>query len=276
MFDVLGANAMITPEREDERAMKAAELFDLSGEVALVTGASSGFGARFARVLAANGAKVVLTARRPEPLQANLDAILAMGGAAVAVAADVTTEQGIARAFDEAENAFGTVTILINNAGTAHAAKLVDETREGWARVMALNLDAVMFCAQEAARRMIAAKKPGSIVNVASVLGLETQKAVAAYCTSKAGVLHLTRVMAHELAGKDIRVNALAPGYAVTELNRDYLTSPAGQAMIPDIPMRRFGEDGDLDGPLLLLASKGGRWMTGASVVVDGGHVLPL
>ncbi len=256
--------------------MKAAELFDLTGEVALVTGASSGFGARFARVLAANGAKVVLIARRPEPLAANLAAIREAGGQAVAVSADVTTAEGVARAFDEAERAFGTVTVLINNAGTAHAAKLVDETREGWARVMALNLDAVMFCAQEAAKRMIAAGKPGSIVNIASVLGLLGQKAVAAYCTSKAGVLHLTRVMGMELAGKNIRVNALAPGYAITELNRDYLLSSAGQAMLADIPMRRFGEDGDLDGPLLLLASKAGRWMTGSSVVADGGHILPL
>jgi 3-oxoacyl-[acyl-carrier protein] reductase len=256
--------------------MKAAEIFDLTGETALVTGASSGFGARFARVLAANGAKVVLVARRPEPLAANLAAIRACGGTAVSVSADVTTEEGIADAFDEAERAFGTVTVLINNAGTAHASKLVDETREGWSRVMALNLDAVLFCGQEAARRMIAAGKGGSIVNIASVLGLRSQKAVAAYCTSKAGVLHLTRGMAMELAGRDIRVNALAPGYAVTELNRDYLTSAAGQTMIPDIPMRRFGEDGDLDGPLLLLASKAGRWMTGSSVVVDGGHIIPL
>ncbi len=256
--------------------MKAAELFDLSGEIALVTGASSGFGARFARVLAANGAKVVLVARRAGPLEGVLAEIRATGGEAIAVAADVTEAAGIARAFDGAERAFGTVTVLINNAGTAHAAKLVDETREGWARVMALNLDAVMFCAQEAARRMIAAGKGGSIVNVASVLGFRSQKAVAAYCTSKAGVLHLTRAMAMELAGRNIRVNALAPGYAVTELNRDYLASPAGQAMIPDIPMRRFGEDGDLDGPLLLLASKAGRWMAGSSVVVDGGHILPL
>ena len=256
--------------------MKASELFDLSGEVALVTGASSGFGARFARVLAANGAKVVLVARRPEPLAVNLDVIRAAGGDAIAVAADMTTDSGIALAFDEAERAFGTVTVLVNNAGTAHAAKLVDETRDGWSRVMALNLDAVMFCAQEAARRMMAAGKGGSIVNVASVLGLRSQKAVTAYCTSKAGVLHLTRAMAMELAGRNIRVNALAPGYAVTDLNRDYLASPAGQAMIPDIPMRRFGEDGDLDGPLLLLASKAGRWMTGSSVVVDGGHILPL
>lgn len=256
--------------------MKAAELFDLSGEIALVTGASSGFGARFARVLAANGAKVVLVARRPAPLEGVLADIRDAGGEAVAVAADVTEAAGIARAFDEAERAFGTVTVLINNAGTAHAAKLVDETREGWARVMALNLDGVMFCAQEAARRMIAAGKGGSIVNIASVLGLRSQKAVSAYCTSKAGVLHLTRAMAMELAGRDIRVNALAPGYAVTELNRDYLASPAGQAMIPDIPMRRFGEEGDLDGPLLLLASEAGRWMTGSCVVVDGGHILPL
>lgn len=256
--------------------MKAQDLFDLTGQVALVTGASGGLGARFAAVLAANGAKVVLTARRGPELAAQVEAIRAAGGEALAVEADATRLEDLARAFDSAEQAFGTVTVLVSNAGIAPVHRLVEVTPDEWHAVMRLNLDAVLWGAQEAARRMIAAGKAGAIVNIASILGFGVAKGVGAYATSKAAVVQLTRALALELAPKSIRVNAIAPGYVVTDINRDWLASPAGAAMAEKIPLRRFGEPGDLDGVLLLLASPAGRFMTGETVVADGGHVLPL
>lgn len=251
-------------------------VFDLQGRTALVTGASGGLGARFAHILAQQGARVVLVARRQSELAQQVEAITAAGGTALAVEADVTDRAAIARAFEAAEQEFGTVDILVANAGIAPAMKLLDETEESWHRVMALNLDAVLFCAQEAARRLIAAQKPGSIIVVGSILGLGVSRGVGAYATSKAAVHQLTKALALELAPKSIRVNAIAPGYIVTELNRSYLESPAGEAMKAQIPMRRFGQVEELDGPLLLLASDAGSLMTGAILTADGGHLLPL
>jgi 3-oxoacyl-[acyl-carrier protein] reductase len=257
-------------------SMKAAELFDLTGRVALVTGASSGLGARFAEVLAANGAAVALVARRAERLAGLQRKIEAAGGRAVAVAADVLDHAAMVRAFDEAEAAFGTVTILVNNAGVAHADRAVELPDAEWRRVLGTDLDAVYFWAQEAARRMLAAEKHGAIVNIASVLGLGVAKGVVAYATAKAGVIQLTKALALELTFKGIRVNAIAPGWFVTELNRDFLTSPQGAAMTKEIPAGRFGRDGDLDGALLLLASDAGAYVSGATLVVDGGQVVAL
>jgi NAD(P)-dependent dehydrogenase (short-subunit alcohol dehydrogenase family) len=255
--------------------MKAAELFDLTGQVALVTGASSGIGVRFAEVLAANGAAVVLVARRAERL-AELNArIEAAGGRALAVAADVTDRGAMRRAYDAAEKAFGTVTILANNAGVAVSGRALELTEPEWRRVLDTNLDAVFFWAQEAARRMLAAGKRGAIVNTASVLGFGVAKGVAAYAIAKAGVVQLTKALALELAFKGVRVNAIAPGYIVTEINREWLAGE-GAAMTREIPAGRFGEERDLDGALLLLASDAGRYITGATIVVDGGQIVGL
>ena len=256
--------------------MIAAQLFDLKGRVALVTGASSGLGLRFAEVLAGEGAAVALVARRTDRLAAVKERIEKAGGRAVAIGADVLDRNAMTRAFDEAEKALGTVTILVNNAGVAHANRAVDLPEEEWRRVVGTNLDAVFFWAQEAARRMLAAGKGGAIVNIASVLGFGVSKGTAAYAVAKAGVVQLTKALGLELAFKGIRVNAIAPGWIVTEINRDYLESAQGAAIKREIPVGRFGEERDLDGALLLLVSDAGRFIAGTTIVVDGGQMVAL
>jgi 3-oxoacyl-[acyl-carrier protein] reductase len=256
--------------------MQASELFNLHGRVALVTGASSGLGTQFARALADNGAAVALVARRADRLIALRDEIEQRGGRALAIEADVTDRVAMARAFDAAETAFGTVTILVNNAGISHAGRSTELAAEEWSRILSVDLDAVFFNAQEAARRMLAAKTQGAIVNIASVLGLAVAKGVVAYATAKAGVVQLTKALAVEFAFKGVRVNAIAPGWFVTEMNDDYLMSDAGTALKREIPIGRFGNAGELDGALLLLASNAGSYITGTTIVVDGGQVVQI
>jgi len=256
--------------------MAAADIFNLSGKVALVTGASSGLGVRFAECLAENGAAVALVARRAERLAALAARIEQAGGRALAVEADVRVRAAMAKAFDAAEQKFGTVTILVNNAGVVTSGRAVELAEDEWRRVLSTNLDAVFYCAQEAARRMLAAGTGGAIVNIASVLGFGVAKGVVAYATAKAAVIQLTKALALELAFKGIRVNAIAPGWIVTELNRDYLATEHGAALKREIPIGRFGEERDLDGPLLLLVSDAGRFVTGATIVADGGQMVAL
>ncbi len=256
--------------------MKAQDLFDLTGKVALVTGASSGLGVRFAEILAANGASVALVARRTDRLAALAARIEKAGGRAAALSADVCNRADMIRAFDAAERAFGNVDILINNAGVVHADRIVDLPESEWRRVLGTNLDAVFFWSQEAARRMLAAKKGGAIVNISSVAGINATKGVAAYAVAKAGVIHLTKALGLELASQGIRVHAIAPGWIVTDLNRDYLASERGAAIKREIPLGRFGEERDLDGAMLLLVSDAGRYMTGTTIVIDGGQLIAL
>jgi len=257
--------------------MKAADLFSLQGRVALVTGASSGLGTQFAKALADNGAAVALVARRADRLADMKKAIEAAGGRAIAVEADVTDRAAMLRAFDATEAAFGTVTILVNNAGIAQSSKrAIEVTAEEWRKVLSVDLDAVFYNAQEAARRMLAAKQPGAIVNIASVLGFGVSKGVAAYATAKAAVVQVTKALAVELAFKGVRVNAIAPGWFVTEINDKFLAGEAGEALKRAIPAGRFGKDGDLDGALLLLASDAGSYITGATIVIDGGQVVMI
>ena len=256
--------------------MKAADMFNLAGRVALVTGASSGLGQQFARALADNGAAVALVARRVDRLEAFKAELEKSGAKVAAIEADVTHRDAMIAAFDAAEKALGTVTILVNNAGIAHGGRAVELTPEDWRRMMSTNLDAVFYWAQEAARRMLAAGKQGSIVNIASVLGLMVAKGGASYATAKAGVVQLTKALAVELSFKGIRVNAIAPGWFVTEMNDDYLNGDKGAAIKREIPMVRFGNPGDLDGALLLLASDAGAYITGATIVADGGQVVQI
>ena len=256
--------------------MAAAELFSLKGRVALVTGASSGLGERFAEVLAEAGAAVALVALRHELLEEVRARIAAAGARTIAVVAYVRHRAAMMRAFDQAEAELGTVDILINNAGVAHAGRIVRLAETEWRRVLDTNLDAALYWSQEAARRLMAAQKGGAIVNIASILGFGVSKGVAAYAVSKAGIIQLTRALGLELASHGIRVNAIAPGWIVTNLNRDYLAGERGAAILEDIPLGRFGETRDLDGTLLLLCSDAGRFITGTTIVVDGGQVIGM
>ena len=249
---------------------QAKDLFDLSGEVALVTGASSGLGARFAEVLAAHGAKVVLAARRKD----RLDAAAARIGNAMAIGLDVTEPETFAATFDTVESAFGSVTLLVNNAGIANDGLFLGLEKDRYNATMATNVDAIWHLSQEFARRLVARKLPGSIINVSSILGYRVTPGSAAYCVSKAAVVQMTQAFAVELARHGIRVNGIAPGYIWSEMTGGFLNSEAGQKTIKHIPQRHAGEPSDLDGALLLLASRrASAFMTGSTIVVDGGHL---
>ena len=248
--------------------------FSLKDKVALVTGASSGFGRHFATVLSQAGAKVVLAARRTELIQAEADKIIAGGGEAMAVTMDVTSSASIAAALDEIESGFGVVTIVVNNAGITIPKLLLDLSDDDWTNVIDTNLTGVAYVARESARRMIAAGVGGSIVNIASILAERVQKALTNYAASKAAVVQFTKAAALEFAQYNIRVNALCPGYFNTDLNSEWFKTIEGQALIKRIPQRRTGTLSELNGPLLLLASDAGSLMTGSAVTVDGGHVL--
>jgi NAD(P)-dependent dehydrogenase (short-subunit alcohol dehydrogenase family) len=253
--------------------------FDLTGRVALVTGASQGLGQRFARVLAEHGAAVGLAARQTARLEEVRRAITASGGRAASVALDVTATGAIERALEELESALGPLDILVNNAGVAVSKGVLEQTEADWDQVLDTNLKGAFFTAQAVARRMVARDpKPawggGAIVNVASVLAQGVVGHLAPYAASKGGLWQVTRSMALELARHGVRVNALAPGYIETEINRAFLATEAGERMRQRIPQRRFGAPEDLDGALLLLASDASRYMTGSIVVVDGGLLL--
>jgi len=248
--------------------------FDLSGKVALVTGASSGLGVHFARTLASAGASVAVAARRADRL-ASLQAELAQAGAkSAAVDLDVQSADSIAAAFDATERALGPLDILVNNAGISIVKPALEMPEADWDSVVDTNLRGAWLMTQTAAKRWVAAKRPGSIVNIASILGLRTIGHVAPYNASKAGLIHLTRALAMEWARYQIRVNAICPGYIETEMNSAFWKTPAGQRLIDRIPQRRIGQPEHLDGALLLLASEAGSFMTGSILTVDGGHTV--
>ncbi len=249
-------------------------LFNLTGKIAIVTGASSGIGAHFSRVLADYGAKVVVAARRLDKLDELVEEIRHRGGEAISVALDVTDSNSIAAAFDVAERQYGVVNIVSNNAGVADSklALKIDESSRDF--VLDTNLKGVWMVAREAGKRMIATKTAGSIVNTASILGLRVAISQCSYATSKAAVIQLTRSLALEWCRKNVRVNALCPGYFVTEINKDYFATEKGQAYIKNTPARRTGEVPELTAPFLLLAGDAGSFVNGVALPVDGGHSI--
>jgi NAD(P)-dependent dehydrogenase (short-subunit alcohol dehydrogenase family) len=244
--------------------------FDLSGKVALVTGASSGLGSHFAHCLGEAGASVVIAARRADRLQSLQAELTANGVTAKAVDLDVRSADSVAAALEAA----GPLDIVVNNAGISIVKPALDMPEKDWDAVVDTNLRGAWLVAQGAAKRWAAKKRPGSIVNIASILGLRTIGQVAPYNASKAGLIHLTQALAMEWARYKIRVNAICPGYIETEMNSAFWKTPGGQKLIDRIPQRRIGQPEHLDGALLLLASGAGDFMTGSVITVDGGHMV--
>jgi NAD(P)-dependent dehydrogenase (short-subunit alcohol dehydrogenase family) len=246
--------------------------FSVAGQVALVTGASSGIGEHLAELLAAAGARVAAAARRTDRLAALAQRIAARGGACLPVACDVTDRESIVAALAAAEDGLGAVSILVNNAGVVVSKPFFEHTEADWDYVVDTNLKGAWLAAREFAHHLVEHRRPGRIVNISSILGFRTIGHVPAYCAAKAGLTHLTHVLAIELARHGILVNALAPGYVETDFNRRYFQSEAGKALVRRIPLRRIAQAPDLDGALLFLASPASAYVTGAVISVDGGH----
>ncbi|HUO11298.1 MAG TPA: SDR family NAD(P)-dependent oxidoreductase [Caulobacteraceae bacterium] len=245
---------------------------DLGGRTALVTGASSGFGDHFARVLAASGAHVVAAARRTDRLRDLVRDIRAAGGSAEAATMDVTDAAAVEAAFES----LAKVDVVVNNAGVPSGVPAISLELDEWRQTFRTNAEGAFIVAQAAARRMVETGTQGSIINIASITGLRPGPATVAYGASKAAIISLTESLAQEWARYGIRVNALAPGYFETDLNRDFLRSDYAEKMLKRVPQRRFGQLPDLDGPLLLLASDSSAFMTGAVIAIDGGHLVSV
>jgi NAD(P)-dependent dehydrogenase (short-subunit alcohol dehydrogenase family) len=249
--------------------------FNLENKVALVTGASSGIGKHFAKLLAKQGAKVVLGARRKEKLDTVVSEIIDAGGTAMSVVLDVTDPQSISAAFDNIYSHYGVVQVLSNNAGISDSTLALSTTEESWNSVLETNLTGGWRMAICMAKQCVENNVSGSIVNTASILGLRVSMGQSSYATSKAALIQLTRSLALELSRKKIRANALCPGYFLTELNEEYFQTDKGKKYIQSMPSQRLGQLNELDVPFLLLAcEQAGSYMNGSVLVVDAGHSI--
>ena len=246
---------------------------DISGKRVLITGASSGLGAHFAQVMAREGARVAMAARRIDRLEVAAGALREAGADVTTIALDVACPDSIDQAVNGLVGLWGGIDVLVNNAGVTRTKPAMDYNVADFDDIVDVNLRGAFLVAQRVGRAM-RDQAGGSIVNVASILGLRQAGQVASYAISKAGIVQLTKVLGLEWARHGIRVNALAPGYLETELNEEFWQTAAGQAMIKRIPQRRLGALQDLDAPLLLLSSEASSYMTGAVIVVDGGHTV--
>ena len=251
----------------------ATDIFRIDGKTALVTGASSGIGRRCALTLAAAGARLYVAARRELLLQELQQEIADAGGVCTSLSVDVTDSDSVATAVQRI-GAEGGLDILINNAGYGESITFLDMTEVQWHRMIDTNLTGAWRVASEAARLMRDSGKGGNIINTASVLGVRQAPHITHYAVAKAGLVQMTKQLALELARYQIRVNALIPGYIYTAINDIFLDTPDGKQFISRVPMRRYGQVEELDGPLLLLASDAGSYMTGACIAVDGGHLV--
>jgi 2-dehydro-3-deoxy-D-gluconate 5-dehydrogenase len=250
------------------------ELFDVKGLSVLITGGSSGLGLQTVWLFASRGARVCSVATTHDGNVKKALAELDPDYPVEFISADLRTEEGIKHAFDAAAAAHGTPQVVVNNAGISSRQKFLDVGRDDWTALTDINVKAMFFLAQEAARRMIAENVTGSIINMTSILASKTMTGTSLYSSAKASVSQMTRAMAFELAGKGIRVNAIAPGWFETRMTAEFLQSGAKAYLKSVNPMRRLGEPGDVDGAMLLLASNAGRYMTGTILTVDGGQSL--
>ncbi|WP_420466063.1 SDR family NAD(P)-dependent oxidoreductase [Panacagrimonas sp.] len=252
------------------------KLFSLHGKIALVTGAGTGMGRRFATTLAGAGARVVCVARNGERLEQVAAAIRADGGQAVAVPGDVGSTESVEAMFDAAEQAFGRVNLLVNSAAQVDFGLFPDVKDDNWANLLNVNLSGMMRTCRSFARRLLAAGEPGTIVNVTSIIGDVVLMGVPTYGTLKAAANQLTRSIARDMGGQGIRANAIAPGYFDTEMSSSLFDTDAGRALVARHPLGRLGRVEELDGPLLLLASDASSHMNGSILTIDAGHSIQL
>lgn len=259
-----------------ENNKRAMDRFSLDGRVALVTGAGSGLGAHFAKVLAEAGARVACVARRVERVENVAARIRDAGGQAMACNMDVTDRASINRSLEQIEQAFGPVDVLVNNAGLSNPAAFQEMSQDQWTTLLDANLSGPFYVAQAISQRLIAQGKPGSIINISSILGHLAKDRFINYGTTKGGLIHMTQYMALDLIEHSIRVNAIAPGYFPSEMTNPFYESEVGKQEIANLPPKRLGRHEELDGPLLLLASEASSYMTGSVITVDSGHSIRL
>jgi len=252
------------------------QLFSLKGKVALVTGAGTGMGRRFAQTLADAGAKVICAARRLDKVEEVAAAIVAKGGSAIGLDLDIGNTESVKSAFDRAEKAYGMVDILVNNAAQLDFAPFPDIDEAAWNNLVNTNFTGTMRMAKEFSKRLIAVEKPGSIINITSVTGIQVMKNIPCYGSIKAAVNHLTKQIAADLFGKNIRCNGIAPGYFLTDMVEGYFETEQGKADIDRLPGKRVGRVEQLDGVILLLASDASSFINGAIIPVDDGQVIQL